>query len=359
MFYSQRSRKILKKASMKYWIWDIDKKSEEGLFSLINKILNDKYMKKNINDADYKKLIDETFTDKTFTDMLENLNKIDKVLFPYNPSIHSGDRICFYIGKLSEVDYMIRSDHFDYMIVEDNLVGFYIGRLYEYLYVDYMIFEYNLEDNHLFYSYWNIELFNNLKYYEPVGHDFRIRFRYSDSKYIDIDNIPEILIVSVHNNCHYNFYKETFPNMIISDGDTKKNITSMNDKIFYRGREYHLDYVLLRNYNDEGISQTIAGITCKNKKYVYNGLTRTSMDPAMKNVNLPCGLMLHDWKIKGDEESGDRCININNCTMDPNLQHHNLCFNFSKGIRILVYVLAENISVTSKSVSEKSPDLDL
>ena len=70
--------------------------------------------------------------------------------------------------------------------------------------------------------------------------------------------------------------------------------------------------------------------------------------------DLPCGLMLHDWKIKGDEESGDRCININNCTMDPNLQHHKLCFNFSLGYRTLVYVLAENISVTSNSLS-RSP----
>ena len=321
MFYSQRSRKILQKAS-KDW------KSEVGVFNLFKEILNDKYMKKNMNDAEYKKLIDDTFKDETFEDILKNLHELDKNSFHFNPSIHRG-----YSPRL------------------------YIGRLYKLLNVNYRVFEYNIMDKHLFYSYMNIELFDTYNY-ELIGNIYTGTYKYSDFQYNDNDlDIPEILIVNLREDDFTSLFKKIYPNTIISDDVTKGQITSMNDEILYRGRKYHLDSVSLANFNETEGGHSIVGITCKKKKYVYNGWERASNDPAMKN--LPCGLMLHDWKIKGDEESGDRCININNCVMDPNLQHHKLCFNFSKGNRILVYVLAENISVTSKSLSEKSPDLDL
>ena len=324
MFYSQRSRKILQEAS-KYWKWDEKNESEVGVFNLFKEILNDKYMKKNMNDAEYKKLIDNTFkdNDETFEDILKNLHELDKNSFPFNPSIHPG-----YTNET------------------------YIGRLYNLLNVNYKVFDYNKKDHHLFYSYLNIELFDTYKFGLSI-----ITHTYSDfqyKEYKDNIDIPEILMVFLREDDNSEFFKQKYPNTIIGKGDTRNNITSMNDEILYRGRKYHLDSVLLADWKKNGgkPEHAIVGITCKQERYVYNGWTRESKDPTMKD--LPCGLMLHDWKIKGDEESGDRCINTNNCTMDPNLQHHKLCFNFSKGSRTLVYVLAENRSVTSNSLS-RSP----
>ena len=64
----------------------------------------------------------------------------------------------------------------------------------------------------------------------------------------------------------------------------------MKEQIFFKGVEYNLDAVLLANWNI-GIGHAIAGITCKKKKYIYNGWTRTSMDPSMIN-------QLHQLKRK-------------------------------------------------------------
>ena len=322
MFYSQRSRKILQEASKK-WKWDVQNKSAVVVFDFFKKILDDKYMKKNMNDAEYKKLIDDTFKDETFGDILKNLHELNKTSFLFNPSIHLG--------------YSNAS---------------YISRLYNLLNVNYKVFDYNIRDKHLFYSFLNIELFKTL-HYELRGDNYKNTYTSSHFKYNDNDiDIPEILMVYLREDNDSDFFKERYPNTIIGEGATRNNITSMNDEILYRGRKYHLDSVIVINFNETECAHAIVGITCKQERYVYNGWPRKSKDPTMKD--LPCGLMLHDWKIKGDEELGDRCININNCTMDPNLEHHKLCFNFSKGFRTLVYVLAENISVTSNSLS-RSP----
>jgi hypothetical protein len=66
------------------------------------------------------------------------------------------------------------------------------------------------------------------------------------------------------------------------------------------------------------------------------------MDPVMINKELarkiPCELMKYDWNIK---YNGDFCLNPAKCipeALQHQLKDHDLCFNFSKGKRILVYV---------------------
>jgi hypothetical protein len=117
----------------------------------------------------------------------------------------------------------------------------------------------------------------------------------------------------------------------------------MKEQIFYNGKEYNLDAVILANWNkNKRIGHAIAGITCKKNKYVYNGWTRRSMDPAMadKNItrNIPCELMKYDWNII---KHNDFCLNTIKCIpelLKRKLKVKDLCFNFSKGSRILIYV---------------------
>jgi hypothetical protein len=68
--------------------------------------------------------------------------------------------------------------------------------------------------------------------------------------------------------------------------------------------------------------------------------------------------MKYDWNIKND---GDFCLNTAKCIPDV-LQHPlkntDLCFNFSKGARLLIYVRKDanyNTSVDSYSIPRSPP----
>ena len=322
MFYSQRSRKILLDTSK-----DWNKKKE--LFTILKHILDDKYLKAESRESeDYRK-----FSDDTFGKVLSLLHKENKTLFPYKPKAISG-------GFNPE---------------------YYIGRLYKLLNVNYRIYDYNVADNIFAYSFLNEE-FNNDVVYKVVKKNINTFFyRNATFKYIEEDIIPPpILMVIVRNdNKNTDFYKDLFPNNIINEGATKNSLKSMNEQIFYKGVEYNLDSVLLANWNiNKKNGHAIAGITCKKNKYVYNGWTRTSMDPVMadKNItrNIPCELMKYDWNIK---YNGDFCLNTNKCIPDSlkqKLKEHDICFNFSKGKRILVYVRKDAKPDTSRETIIKT-----
>jgi len=316
MFYSQRSRKKLLDASLS---WN----KKKPLFTILKHILDDKYLKTadGRESEDYRK-----FSDDTFGKVLSLLHKENSQLFPYKPSASSG-------GFNPE---------------------FYIGRLYKLLNVDYRMYDYNIADKVFAYSFLNEE-FNNKVLYKIEKKKINTYF-YRDAafKYVEAAiKPPEILMVIVRNdNKNTDFYKDLFPNNIINEGATKDTLTSMKEQIFYKGVEYNLDAVLLANWNiNERNGHAIAGITCKKGKYVYNGWTRTSMDPVMidKNIarNIPCELMKYDWNIK---YNGDFCLNPKKCipeALKHKLEKHDICFNFSKGKRVLVYVRKDTNAETS------------
>jgi hypothetical protein len=315
MFYSQRSRKKLLNASH---TWNKNKR----LFTLLKHILDDKYLKVASRESeDYEK-----FSDDTFGEVLSLLNKEDSKAFPYNPKTVSG-------GFNPE---------------------FYIGKLYKLLGVDYKMFEYNVYDKHLFYYFINEEL-NSTEYRIEKR---RLNIYLHDNKtfkYVDKNMVaPQVLMVLLRDDDKTtNYNKMQFPHTLIPDGDTKTNLSSLKENIHYLGVEYNLDSVILANWNKKKIGHAIAGITCKKNKFVYNGWTRTSMDPVMANKlitrNIPCELMSYDWNIK---QYGDFCLNATKCIPDilktkKDAKKVDLCFNFSKGKRILVYVRKDPMRVTS------------
>ena len=349
MFYSQRSRKLLLEASKS---WDVKKgifpifwNNRKKLFTLLKHVLDDKYLKtENRESKDYKNY--KRFSDNTFGKILTLLNRIDKKSFPY---IHN------YITEGFELEY-------------------YIGKLYKLLNIDYILYDYNTADDVLLYSFMN-ENFDNVVYRIAKRIEKRIKKRTimvdvdgdKTFKYIE-ENItpPPILMIIVRDESDTDttpFYRDLFPNNIIDEGTTKKSLKSLKEQIFYKGVEYNLDAVLLANWNiGIGIGHAIAGITCKKKKYIYNGWTRTSMDPAMADKNItrkiPCELMKYDWNVKND---GDFCLNTAKCipeALQHQLKNTDICFNFSKGTRLLIYVRKDsnhNTSAESNTNNSKSP----
>lgn len=153
---------------------------------------------------------------------------------------------------------------------------------------------------------------------------------------------PKILIIVRRKN-----------DTIIPEEITKEGLKSMREKIIYNGKNYTLDSVILVNRNQDKVNKTghtIAGITCKGKKYIYNGWTRVKMNPDMNTtIRIPCELMEYDWNTIKDD---DFCLNRRDCIPDfLGIELKRFCFNFSEGKRILVYVRKDAISATSSATS--------
>jgi hypothetical protein len=286
--------------------------------------LDDKYLKVASRESeDYEK-----FSDDTFIKVLALLYKENSDAFPYNPE---------------EVKSGFHSEY-------------YIGKLYKLLGVDYKVFDYSVIGKHLYYSYLNVEFKPPI--YRVFNKMMRITLQPNYTlKYVEEHMVaPHVLIVIAHEKKETaNIYNKHFPHTFIPEGITKTNLTSLNDKIDYLGVEYHLDSVILSNWNKEILNKGhgIAGITCKKNKFVYNGWTRTSMDPAMVNKEItrkiPCELMPYNWNIK---KHGDFCLSPKKCIPEvmksvKEIKGRNLCFNFSKGKRILVYIRKDPMRETS------------
>ena len=334
MFYSQRSRKILLDASKD---WDIKK----DLFKKLNDILRDKYLKTSKGN-DY---ID--YNGDIFIEILSLLYEENQLVFPYNPKEFS-------YGFWAEV---------------------YIGRLYKLLNVDYKMFDYQPNHNRVAYSAFNedLDIFRYIilkKYIKRIA-DIPVEKGY---KYVEDKKAPPILIIRLYNDDGFDLYNKgnMLESHVLPDGEAKDELKSTREKITYNEKIYKLDSTILMSFNgnDYGESHYITGITCKNKKYIYNGWLRTQMDPKTvdknKTIKIPCELMRYEW----DVNKKYFCLDTSNCS--PKILDHqhpihisaltqltqtmqiNYCFNFNYGEKLLIYVREDAKSQTSKE-SSSSP----
>ena len=69
-------------------------------------------------------------------------------------------------------------------------------------------------------------------------------------------------------------------------------------------------------------------MTCDNKRFVYNGLIKSSV--------FPCKLIEYDWDLQKIHKDFE--LNRDNCSLNFENLKSNLKFNFEKGNRILIYV---------------------
>jgi hypothetical protein len=328
MFYSQRSRKLLLAASSSWY-----KKKE--LFTLLKHVLDDKYLKtaSGRESDDYR-----NFKEDTFMNILKLMNKEDKKAFPFNPSHKT--------------------------MLNSYRPQLYIGKLYKLLGVNYKMFDCSTTDYTLRYSYLN-EDYNALRISKIVDNNIiddidNSQGRLKDYKYIDDRTAPPILIVRFY-NYHIPIYDNILTNNVIPEEDKNSNIKYRKDNITYNGKKYTLDSATITNTNTEHkVGHIISGITCKKERYVYNGWPRINMDPAKATrdltQNIPCELMKWNWNTVYD---ANICLNRKSCMPDilkGEVEKGNVCFSFSRGSRILVYVRDDAKSATSSSHSpDRSP----
>lgn len=360
ILYSDNSRKLLLEKSKK---WN----KRIVLFKTINYILHNKYLRSNNISDDYK------YFDKIRPEyLLDKLYKYNKKKFVFDLKKHKG-------GYKSEM---------------------YIRKVYKLLGVNVLYLD--IVDDDLYYS-----LFNNIGNIQIRNKDtivFSFRFVKEQTVKEKFEN-PEVIIIT--NNDKNSNYKSKYPHYYKVDRTSKLYETAIkldNEIISNKGVKYVQDSILLTNWNkgkDNVGGHSIAGITCRGNKYVYNGWTRTTVDPNIKKyenddknvweevqdkdgaifyhnkilkisrwqapkdakiikltdkISIPCELIKYNWNVLNKNEF---CLNPKKCSLD-NIKPNDLCFSFSKGRRCLIYVTKNikahqqsNIAAKSSKVSKK------
>jgi len=185
----------------------------------------------------------------------------------------------------------------------------------------------------------------------------------------NIETNPDYIIINKFNNASLkdnNIIEDNIISILPNNIKYKKyKLNKLDNTIIYNGIEYVLDSCILSNFNEyvnpntkKKAAHAIAGITCKNKRYVYNGWIRTTLDAnIIKDKSLaqfkskPCELMKFDWDINKENMF---CLNPSLCKLDNiNITDINkLCFSFDKGNRTLIYVKKnENYKSIDKDIS--------
>uniref|UniRef100_A0A6C0LNR8 Uncharacterized protein n=1 Tax=viral metagenome TaxID=1070528 RepID=A0A6C0LNR8_9ZZZZ len=308
MFYSQRSRDVIIKKSE-------DWGNSDPLFMLLQIVLN-RYV------TTYKKDNYPKFSDNIFVDILRLLFKVKGGNFPYDPD------------NVSHMGF--------YTVV-------YICKLYKLLGIDYKIFDF-VDYSTLAYSYYNKE-YDVVSYNSECKEELNRKNGFKEISYTKDSSTPPILMIRIikANKITNYLYKNILKSNTNIDEKIKKQLTSMKDKICYNGKVYILDSVILDNWNDKDLNHVIAGITCEGHKYVYNGWVRTAIDNVIPNdfkQRTPCELMPYDWNIRTE---ANFCLNNATCIPDilkkgltndmlMELMKTDLCYDFGKGARRLIYV---------------------
>lgn len=167
--------------------------------------------------------------------------------------------------------------------------------------------------------------------------------------------IPNIIFLT-HEDLHNHFKTNIFPKINnpnktnIDLYDSKhynfniKNIDTYDEIIELNGYKYKLDACLLTNYNVKNfiINHEIAGITCNNNHYIYNGIIT---DDKYND----CPLIKYDWNLKQNNEFcfHDKLCNTKKVnTYDEKNDH---CFSFAKSNRLIVYTRISDLKEKSES----------
>ena len=304
LLYSDESRKLLLKKSKKW-----NKKIE--VLNTIKYILENKYLR---TDKSYK---DYEYFDKIRPEyILKQLYNYNKKKFSIDPDVNK---------------YGFKS-------------ALYIRKIYKLLGVKILYLDLDIKTRNIFYSiYNNVEIDNNFNEKNKVRFFFNLKSHSTLLKYF---KNPDIIIINPILNLNTSIYpihyKISNNPMYLKYKDIM-NFANLTSNVNNKKTVYVQDSVLLSNYNTyDTDGHSIVGITCKGNKYVYNGWTRSTIDPNMKinsnitdiNIKIPCELMKFDWDVNKNKEF---CLNRHKCILDI-MDVKDLCFSFNKGEREIIYV---------------------
>lgn len=309
--YEEKTTKYIYNDEFKNRYYDI--KSKDELFYLIRHILKYKYIHSDNEEDDHKFF-----------------------------RLFSGEIILQYLFNIEP----------SYLTKDANRNGFVseiiLNKFYEILDVSCLMLQIFSESKNVYYNIYNhYSLKDTLKngVYKTIKNEEEI------NSILNLKRNPDVLIIQLTDTSdkvgkyaykeyelqeHYNITQKI-------GQDNSDNILSLNDTIIYNNNTYILDSVILENYNKSRYGHAISGITCNNERYVYNGWTSDTNDPGIQNKeNIKklnaCEIIKHNWDVKNENNF---CLNPQNCSLsnlETNSEEKDVCFSFSKGKRIIVYI---------------------
>jgi len=240
---------------------------------------------------------------------------------------------------------------------------------------------YNGDDTYLLNVYKHLNYIIKKGVYE-IDTDFsKINVNKEIEDIIDIlRDIPDVLIINNNsfnyiNNFYYNIVEQTESDFlnITTYGIKSEDIQNLKEykiEITFNGHKYRLESCLLNSYNsiDENNPSihTVAGITCKNNRYIYNGWEKTKTEEEETKYGkkaIACPLLKYNWDLNDDDKPF--CLNYPACNIINDPAPNPYCFSFGKMInKIAIYIRCDNLEpVVSKdnnnNTNTKSDELKL
>ena len=327
--YSQNMRKLLSN-KIKY----INKKTK--LHEIFIDIINSKFLEFNKGNFSY---IYDKFKKNTPEQILQHLHDFNPELYNFTP-FHD-----------NEYNYISGS----YI---HKFLNFFSIPFHKILYLD------QLQDKTFIIS---TQYYNDIFKLKPNNMSI-IDFYNSNIYKKNLNNIKQIY-KNLYDNYNSNNIDIVLINYLYSTTDEYHNYDELkNNNMFYKipirniantiklkNSQFILDSMIISNFNyDEcNMGHSIAGITCNNKRYLYNGWIKSSKDSSKKNPiynDIPCALLKFDWF---STQNFSFCLNPEKCDItkltpyhENLLLHNDLCFNVKKGENMHIFINKNSLNPT-------------
>jgi hypothetical protein len=191
-----------------------------------------------------------------------------------------------------------------------------------------------------------IEIFNH------KGSNTNSFYFYCNNDDSEISVAPDVLVLVFQDSeILIDDFKKSRQDLYLNnvlDKTVMNKFLSLQDKIEYNGHVYYLDSIIptdeLNEYNKDECLHNIAGITCQNEKYIYNGWLIEN-DPAIRE-RVACKLYQVEWNdiLRNTEKSF--CLDLKGCAIHDE-KSKGLCYTFADDFT-LIYIKKEAIPKEKK-----------
>ena len=137
---------------------------------------------------------------------------------------------------------------------------------------------------------------------------------------------PHIILANLFKNVLMKIpkYKKTTNSFFLNPNNN--DIKTYKETIEFKGIIYKLDSCLIDNYNNPGLmSHAIAGITCENQRYVYNGWNYELLNSDTNK----CSLMPFQWDLRKNKSF---CLDYKTCNFSKRINKKEVNNIKKKGI---------------------------
>lgn len=290
------------------------KKEKKYFYKVIDHFLRRTYIKS-------KKQIDEFQNQLRPENILRNLHKVNKTIFYFDPTKKTGWTGEMYLPQL-----------FEYIGMKQKVLFLNTSNNEQGLQMSLKNYPIEVKNNHIFYTTKSSKVIQNMIEANNITKPI-------PKKDIVIPDHIDILVIE-----RKNVNTRLLGN--VSIGYTLNVNEQLEEVLQFKNTSFKLDSMLLANFN-MGVCKKghqISGVTCKDKRFLYNGWTTKTKDPARNNTSKngnvdACDLFEFDWFANKNKKSF--CIDSSMCEYPQASilnEKVNVCFDIEKGAKTYIYL---------------------